>query len=201
MQNNRTPAREPGLEARRFRELGRGIARRHRMRDPIFSLCEEVPLTPPQLHAVLWPGEDGPLAMGELTRRLGITEKTTGVVDRLEGKTCLERVRDQADRRVVLARLTAPGEGVSRRLDRHIQAQLELLLPAHSGADRRALRRIPGALDRPGARGGPPGVPAAFRRGAARPAAGRRARGGRPRSPGPPRTSTARTHPHPREDR
>jgi len=168
------------------------------MRDPIFSLCEEVPLTPPELHALSL-GEDGPIAGGELARRPGVAGSAIpGVVARPAGETYLERVRNEADRRSVLFRRTARGAGVVRRLDRRLRAKLELFLAALRRGDRWALRRIPRALARPAA----PAGPRASRRGAARRTAARRVSPrARPRPGGPPRSLTVRTHSHPREDR
>lgn len=130
-------------EARRLRAVLTDLARRQCLRDPVAALCEEGQLTPPQVHAVLWLGEDGALTMGELARRLGITEKTiTGLADRLAARGWLERLRDPADRRVVRARLTEAGEAVFRRLDRHLQERLEGLVAALDPADWASLRRI-----------------------------------------------------------
>jgi DNA-binding MarR family transcriptional regulator len=98
--------------------------------------------------------------MGELARRIGITEKTiTGVVDRLEDDGQLARVRNEADRRVIRVKLTPAGEEQYRRIDRHIQEKLTGLMSLLDASDRRALLRIfekllqrlgegPGAADR-----------------------------------------------------
>ena len=85
-------------EARRLRLLVAGFARQRSLRDPVAALCEEGQLTVPQLHALLWLGQDGTLTMGALAQRVGVTEKTiTGVVDRLSAAGHLERVRDGQD--------------------------------------------------------------------------------------------------------
>ena len=145
---SRSPrARRPGLapeaEARRLRDLVAGFARRRSLRDPVSALCEEGQLTPPQLHALLWLGHDGPLTMGELAQRVGVTEKTiTGVADRLAQADLVARERDDRDRRVVRARLTARGEHVHRQLDRHLDARLAQMLGVLDPPDRRALFRI-----------------------------------------------------------
>jgi len=130
-------------DARRLRELLVEIARRRSLRDPVASMCEEAQLTPHQIHAVMWLGQDGPLTMGELARRVGITEKTiTGLVDRLEQQGYLGRERAQDDRRVVRARLTGKGAEVFRDLDAHIQEKLTRLLGLLDPADRKALQRL-----------------------------------------------------------
>jgi len=136
---------ESGLEqeVRRFRELMIAMSRRRPMRDPLSAMCEEGQLTPPQIHAVIWLGQDGPLTMGELARRVGITEKTiTGLVDRLEEAGYLERERDRGDRRIVRARLTEKGGATFRDLDAHLRGKLTRLLGLLDAADRKALYRI-----------------------------------------------------------
>jgi DNA-binding MarR family transcriptional regulator len=127
----------------RLRELVMAIGRRRPLRDPIAAALEELDLTPPQLHALLWLGNDGPLTMGELARRVGITEKTiTGVVDRLERAGLAERTRDDADRRVVRARLTRKGAATHRKLDAQMLERMRRILGRLEAADRRDLFRI-----------------------------------------------------------
>jgi DNA-binding MarR family transcriptional regulator len=139
-------SRAPGdaaADARRLRELLLAASRRRSLRDPIAATCEATQLTPAQIHALAWLGHDGALTMGELARRIGITEKTiTGVVDRLEHGGYLARVRDEADRRVVRVKLTETGVAQYRLIDSHIQEKLGGLMSLLDPADRRALLRI-----------------------------------------------------------
>lgn len=136
-----------GDDADRMRELLIALGRRRPLRDPISTTMDEMELTPPQLHALLWLGHDGPLTMGDLARRSGITEKTiTGVVDRLERLGLAERVRGEADRRVVRARLTRKGSNTYRRIDGLMREKLQRLLSRLDAADRRDLFRIIGNL-------------------------------------------------------
>jgi DNA-binding MarR family transcriptional regulator len=130
-------------DARRLRELFLGFSRRRSLRDPLAAMCEAAGLTAPQVHALLWLGQEGPLTMGELSRRVGVTEKTgTGLVDRLERERYLERERDPDDRRVVRSRLTARGAAAYRELDAAVQDKLARLLGLLDAADRRSLFRI-----------------------------------------------------------
>ncbi len=130
-------------EARALREQMLALARRRSLRDPVAASCGELELTPPQIHALLWLGQDGPLTMGDLARRVAVTEKTvTGIVDRLERDGHLRRERDTADRRVVRARLTAQGEQLFRRIDADIEEKVAAVLAALDPADRKALARI-----------------------------------------------------------
>jgi DNA-binding MarR family transcriptional regulator len=119
------------------------LGRRHSLRDPIAGLCERFQFTPPQVHTLLWLGQDGPLTMGELARRLGITEKTvTGVVDRLEREGHLQRERVHEDRRIVRCRLTDAGQQTSEQLHRLVNQALSALLDILDGSERKALFRI-----------------------------------------------------------
>ncbi|WP_242346984.1 MarR family winged helix-turn-helix transcriptional regulator [Anaeromyxobacter terrae] len=130
-------------EARALRERMIALARRRSLRDPVAASCGELELTPPQIHALLWLGQDGPLTMGELARRVAVTEKTvTGIVDRLERDGQLRRERDTLDRRVVRARLTAQGEQLFRRIDADIEEKVAVILAALDPPDRKALARI-----------------------------------------------------------
>jgi DNA-binding MarR family transcriptional regulator len=127
----------------RLQELLYALGRRRSLRDPIASTCEEFQLTPSQVHVLLWLGKDGTLAMGELARRLGVTEKTiTGLVDRLERAGYLQRERIAPDRRVVRCRLTAEGQQTYEKLDGALIEGMEQVLSMLDGGDRKALFRI-----------------------------------------------------------
>jgi DNA-binding MarR family transcriptional regulator len=121
--------------------------RRRSLRDPIASACAEHDLSAPQVHTLLALGAEGTLTMGDLARRVAVTEKTvTGLVDRLERDGLVARRRDAADRRIVQVALTAPGKALHRRLDSGLLRALALLLGRLDAADRRDLFRIAGKL-------------------------------------------------------
>jgi DNA-binding MarR family transcriptional regulator len=127
-------------DARAVRERLIALARRRSLRDPVAASCEALGLTAPQIHALLWLGHDGPLTMGELARRISVTEKTvTGIVDRLERDGFLHRERDRDDRRVVRARATGRGAAVSRDIEGGVTEKLAALLALLAPGDRRAL--------------------------------------------------------------
>ncbi len=141
-------------DARALRERLIVLARRRSLRDPVAASCEVLGLTAPQIHALLWLGHDGPLTMGELARRVAVTEKTvTGIVDRLERDGFLRRERDAADRRVVRARATGRGAAVSRDIEGGLHEKLVRVLALLDARDRRALL---GILDRLAERLGDP---------------------------------------------
>jgi DNA-binding MarR family transcriptional regulator len=140
-----SPATRPALlrEVRALRERLVALSRGGSLRDPVSASCAGHDLTPPQIHAIVWLGHDGPLTMGELARRVSVTEKTiTGIVDRLERDRLLGRERDPADRRVVRVRLTLRGAAIYRRIDRDIEDRMARLLGLLAPADRAALARI-----------------------------------------------------------
>jgi len=132
-----------GPQVRRLRELLTQLSRRRPLRDPVAAACEDLDLTPAQLHLLLWLGRDGPLTMGELARRVAVTEKTiTGVVDRLERDRLVQRERDPGDRRVIRVRLAAHGARIYRRIDEDIEEKLAGLLLLLEPPDRRHLVRM-----------------------------------------------------------
>jgi DNA-binding MarR family transcriptional regulator len=126
-------------------ELGRlllDIGRKRGLRDPLSSSIE-AEFTPAQIHSILWLGFDGPLTMGELARRCGITEKTiTGIVDRMERLGLFQRVRDLVDRRVVRVQLLPGGERAFRTVRDGMLAKLSAMLEMLDPDDRKGILRI-----------------------------------------------------------
>jgi DNA-binding MarR family transcriptional regulator len=130
-------------EAHHLMELLAALGRRSSLRDPLVQLTESLELTPPQVHTLAWLGRDGALSMGELARRVGITEKTiTGIVDRLERAEYVQRERESSDRRVVQVRLTPRGRETADRIQEQAQAGLGSFLALLEAEDRTALLRV-----------------------------------------------------------
>ncbi len=143
MPRNASTVEDKTDDVGRFRRLLFALGRLYSLRDPLAGSCEQMQLTAPQIHTLLWLGEDGALTMGELARRLGITEKTvTGVVDRLEREGHVQRERCPEDRRVIYCRLTASGTRMYRKLERTVVRGMGRLLGRLDTSDRRALFRI-----------------------------------------------------------
>jgi DNA-binding MarR family transcriptional regulator len=129
--------------ALRFLELLETLGRHNGLRDPIANMVETMGFTPPQLHAVLWIGRDRALTMGELAGRLGVTEKTiTGIVDRLERRQFVKRLRHPTDRRVVKVELTRKGQTAYKSLHAEIVDKTAQFLGLLDSQDRSALFRI-----------------------------------------------------------
>jgi DNA-binding MarR family transcriptional regulator len=74
----------------------------------------EVPLTPPQLHALELLVDEarrsgGGLALSELSKRMGLAHSTvSGIVDRLQRRELVQRSPRPDDRRYMTVELTAP---------------------------------------------------------------------------------------------
>ncbi len=118
------------------------IGRRRGLRDPL-SQSIEAEFTPAQIHSLMWLGFDGPLTMGDLARRCGITVKTiTGVVDRMERLGLFKRARNQTDRRVVRVQLQAKGETAFKALRENMIGKLECMLALLDPDARRGLLEI-----------------------------------------------------------
>jgi DNA-binding MarR family transcriptional regulator len=78
----------------------------------------------------------GPTSSADLSRMLYVTPSNiTGVIDRLEKKRLVERVRKVGDRRVALIQLTEAGENLGRKLPDPIEerfiSELADLEPEH----------------------------------------------------------------------
>jgi DNA-binding MarR family transcriptional regulator len=136
---------QPGAraDARRLHHMLVELGRRRSLRDPISATCARLDLSAPQIHLLLSLGHDGALPMGDLARRVAVTEKTiTGLVDRLERDGLVERARTSADRRVVRVKLTPRGSRLARKLDEGMLRRLAWLLDALGPGLRRDLFRI-----------------------------------------------------------
>jgi DNA-binding MarR family transcriptional regulator len=127
----------------RLEQLLLGIARHYGARDPLVGDFETMGMTPSQLHALMWIGHDGPLTMGQLARRLCISEKTiTGLVDRLERAALCQRERDEKDRRIIRARISRKGTKIFREFHQHLSVRLEHFFELLDEEEHEAVFRI-----------------------------------------------------------
>jgi DNA-binding MarR family transcriptional regulator len=99
--------------------------------------------------------QEGPLSSADLSRRLYVTPSNmTGVIDRLEKKGLVERVRQSTDRRVVLNTLTKSGKQLSRTLPDPIEnkliSELSDLKTEHVQSIAEALDRVLNLIDTQG---------------------------------------------------
>jgi len=112
-------------------------------------------LTPCQFEVLmtLW-SEDG-IVLGELRRRVSRDGPTiTGVVDRMEKKMLVKRIRDPRDRRVVKVHLTSKGENLKSDLERTKKLIMEKITRSLSLKDMNALVSLMEKMMRNVERGG-----------------------------------------------
>lgn len=91
----------------------------------------DLDLTTPQMKVVLLLFLNGPTNMSALASELGVSlATTTGVVDRLVGRSMLTRDELREDRRVVLCRLSDEGHAVVNRVWTSARGRLRDMLQA-----------------------------------------------------------------------
>ena len=89
--------------------------------------------------------ESGPMSMTHLADVLGVAvPNATGIVDRMEQRGLVVRVRDDADRRVVTVRPTDAGELATEEVDGWRSDMLEVLLDL---LETEQLVRLVGGID------------------------------------------------------
>ncbi len=82
----------------------------------------------------------GPISMGELAERQGVTLPTmTKIVSGLVERGQVERETDERDRRVVRLRLTSDGETLFRDMHRRMESRLAALIRQMNEEERVAL--------------------------------------------------------------
>jgi DNA-binding MarR family transcriptional regulator len=79
----------------------------------------------PQLHCLLALQENGPLPPSQIARRIMVKSSTvTGIIDRLEQKGLVERLRNSPDRRVITIELTETGKELAKNAPFPIQHKI-----------------------------------------------------------------------------
>lgn len=132
-----------GLSAEKMFELVTAIGRMHSLRDPLVASLVEQGIGPAQVHALMWLRTDGPLPMGRVANRCGVTDKTvTGIVDRLERDGLVLRERSESDRRVVQVALSDKGRKLAEQIRQNLIHRFSLMLEFLDEKDRRDLFRI-----------------------------------------------------------
>jgi DNA-binding MarR family transcriptional regulator len=89
------------------------------------EISEKYGITGPQLWVLKTISMNGSLSLGDLSERIYLHPSTiTGLIDVLEGKGYVARVRDQEDRRVVKVQLTAEGKRLAKRTPNPAQGKM-----------------------------------------------------------------------------
>ena len=79
----------------------------------------------PQLHCLLALHENGPLPPSRIARHIMVKSSTvTGIIDRLEQKGFVERLRNSPDRRVITIQLTEAGKELAKNAPPPIQHKI-----------------------------------------------------------------------------
>jgi DNA-binding MarR family transcriptional regulator len=79
----------------------------------------------PQLHCLLALHENGPLPPSQIARHVMVKSSTvTGIIDRLEQKDLVERLRNSPDRRVITIQLTEAGKELAKNAPFPIQHKI-----------------------------------------------------------------------------
>lgn len=155
-------------------ELEQAIDRENRRSGALSTLHNHACAAAVGIHPTDWQAIDvldavGPLAAGELARRLGLSSgAATGVIDRLERQGFVARVRDPADRRKVVVELDPDGwpgvalpfdallhdvEALLARFDDGELGAVAAFLAGMNDAIERSIERMRDAADRPGGPG------------------------------------------------
>lgn len=133
----------PDNPVHEFLELLTALGRRNSLRDPVANLIAESGMGSAQVHALMWLKRDGPLTMGVLAQRIGVTDKTvTGVVDRMERDAFVTRERNADDRRVVQVVLAPKGRELADELHTTVVSKVGVFLGLLDDRDRTDLFRI-----------------------------------------------------------
>lgn len=99
-------------------------------------------LTGPQLICLRELAASGPLASGRLAAAVHLSQPTlTGILDRLEERGLVARVRDRTDRRKVLVELTAPGRKLLEQAPPPLQEQFLARFAALTEREQEGIRR------------------------------------------------------------
>lgn len=109
-------------------------------------------LSASQLHCILVLHEMGPLPPSQIAKHIMVNSSTvTGVIDRLQNKGFLQRVRNSTDRRVITISLTEAGEQLAMHAPLPIQAQMVEGLKGLPNHERdqiiQSLKTLTGMLD------------------------------------------------------
>jgi len=79
----------------------------------------------PQLHCLLALHENGPLPPSQIARHIMVKSSTvTGIIDRLEQKGLVYRLRNSPDRRVITIQLTEAGKELAQNAPPPIQHKI-----------------------------------------------------------------------------
>ena len=119
------------------------------------KMSKQYGLTGPQSSVLRNLVNDGPMSSADLSRMLYVTPANiTGIIDRLEIKGLVERIKKQGDRRVALITLTESGQQLGRSIPDPIInlfiSELGDLAPEHLKLLSGAMNQVLNLLDAKG---------------------------------------------------
>ncbi|MCJ8007029.1 MarR family winged helix-turn-helix transcriptional regulator [Lederbergia wuyishanensis] len=100
------------------------------------ELLTDYSITPPQFVALQWLFEEGDMTIGDLSNKMYLAcSTTTDLIDRMEKKELVMRVRDPKDRRVVRIHLLDKGEKIIDVVIKKRQVYLQDVLNGFTAED------------------------------------------------------------------
>ncbi len=119
------------------------------------KMSKQFGLTGPQSLVLRLLIKKGALSSADLSRQMYVTPSNiTGIIDRLEKKGLVERIRQQGDRRVALITLTQSGQKLGKTIpdpiEKKIVNQLSDLEPEHLQILAMAMNQILNLIDTKG---------------------------------------------------
>lgn len=121
-----SPARNSEVQQDPIREIIY-LNRRLMQAGELFTkeLNKEYQVSAPQLHCLLALSEQGPLHPSQIAKWIMVKSSTvTGIIDRLESKGLVSRLRNSPDRRVINIELTEEGKNLARTAPFPIQQKI-----------------------------------------------------------------------------
>jgi DNA-binding MarR family transcriptional regulator len=110
------------------------------------KMSRQFSLTAPQSGVLRCLAHNGAISSADLSRELYVTPSNiTGIIDRLERKGLVQRVRKEDDRRVTLIQLTDEGRKLSRELPDPIEIRL---VSGLSALPEKEVRKLDDSLDK-----------------------------------------------------
>ena len=109
------------------------------------KMSKQYGLTGPQSSVLRNLVNDGPMSSADLSRMLYVTPANiTGIIDRLEIKGLVERIKKQGDRRVALITLTESGQQLGRSIPDPI---INLFISELGDLELKHLKLLAGAMN------------------------------------------------------
>nr|WP_144921256.1 MarR family transcriptional regulator [Paenibacillus bovis] len=97
------------------------------------ELLADYTITPPQFVALQWLFEEGNMTIGDLSQKMYLAfSTTTDLIDRMEKKELVTRMKDPNDRRVVRIQLLEKGEKIIDEVIKKRQKYLHDILGDYS---------------------------------------------------------------------